>query len=170
MIWFQFGCAQPICLQVQSLWCFHIDVTESTKAALLLVRSDTLTINRWETRYGIDVGKQIVVYYIVCTHSGLTKMSCNRKRVLPISLEVCGVHSIGWLQGRAQWDEGRPDDIPTAFRSPKYGRFLPEAARLIQGVIHSTHEARLHPAAHLEHKTGQTPSGQARKIACLCVK
>lgn len=88
-------------------------------------------------------------------------MSCNRKRVLPISLEECGDRSIGWLQGRAQWDEGRPDDIPTAFRSPKYGSFLPEAVRLIQGVIHSTHGARLHPAAHLEHKTGQTPSGQA---------
>lgn len=97
-------------------------------------------------------------------------MSCNRKRVLPISFEECGDRSIGWLQGRAQWDEGRPDDIPTAFRSPKYGSFLPEAVRLIQGVIHSTHGARLHPAAHLEHKTGQTPSGQARKRACLCVK
>lgn len=80
--------------------------------------------------------------------------------VLPISFEERG---IGWLQGRAQWDEGRPDDVPAASRSPKYGRFLPEAARLIQGVIHSTHGARLHPAAHLEHETGQAPSGQARK-------
>lgn len=95
-------------------------------------------------------------------------------RVLPIPLEERGDRSIGWLQGRAQWDEGRPDDVPTASRSPKYGRFLPEAARgvcLIQGVIHSTHGARLHPAAHLEHKTGQTPSGQARgRVRFVCVK
>lgn len=97
-----------------------------------------------------------------------TKMNCNRMHVLPISFEERG---IGWLQGRAQWDEGRPDDVPAASRPPKYGRFLPEAARLIQGVIHSTHGARLHPAAHLEHKTGQAPSGQARKkSAFACVK
>jgi len=50
---------ENICLQVQSLGGSHVDLAESTKAALFPVRSDVLTINRMETRYGIDVGNRV---------------------------------------------------------------------------------------------------------------
>lgn len=71
--------------------------------------------------------------------------------------------SIGWLQGGAQWDQGRPD-VLAASRAPKYGRSLPVAARgvrLAQRIIHSIHGAGIQLPAHLEHKTEQTASGRA---------
>lgn len=128
LIWFQFGCTQHVCLQVQSLRCFHIDVAESTKAALLLVRSDALTINRWETRYGIDVENRIVVYYTVYTHSGrlhAQKWVAIESVSYLFPLKSVETAALGGCKGERNGMKADPTTFPLPFAPRNMAAFSP---------------------------------------------